>query len=395
MLKTSPFHARTAPLVRAQTWRRWAGYQMASAYDPHPDREYAAIRNAAGLIDVSPLFKYRITGKDAARLLDRMVTRDVKKLAVGQVYYTPWCDVHGKVIDDGTISRLDEGTYRLTSAESSWRWLRMNAVGMDVRVEDISESMGALSLQGPLSRAILQRLSPADFPALKYFRLVHTKVNDLPVTISRTGYTGDLGYEIWVEAPRAPELWDALIGVGTDYGIVPAGVWALDLARIEAGLIMLEVDYFSAHHALIEAQKSSPYEINLGWTVSPSKGPFNGRHALAAERKREPQWAFMGLEVEWESIERLFAEHRLPPHLSNIAWRTSAPVYRSGFQVGYASSGCWSPLLKKPLALAHLTAPHYAPGTHLQMEITVEHRRKLADVVVRKLPFFDPERKRA
>jgi aminomethyltransferase len=395
MLKTSPFHARTAPLVRAQTWRRWAGYQMASAYDPHPDREYAAIRNAAGLIDVSPLFKYRITGPDAARLLDRMVTRDVKKLAVGHVYYTPWCDVHGKVIDDGTISRLDEGIYRLTSAESSWRWLRMNAVGMDVRIEDISESMGALSLQGPLSRAILQQLSPADFTALKYFRLVHTQVNDLPVTISRTGYTGDLGYEIWVEAARALELWDALIGAGTDYGIVPAGVWALDIARIEAGLIMLEVDYYSAHHALIEAQKSSPYEINLGWTVSPSKGPFNGRRALAAERKREPQWAFTGLEVDWVSIERLFAEHGLPPHLSNIAWRTSAPVYRAGFQVGYASSGCWSPLLKKPLALAHLRAPHYAPGTRLQMEITVEHRRKLADVVVRKLPFFDPERKRA
>ena len=395
MLKTSPFHARTAPLVRAQTWRRWAGYQMASAYDPHPDREYAAIRNAAGLIDVSPLFKYRITGQDAARLLDRMVTRDVRKLAVGHVYYTPWCDLHGKVIDDGTISRLDEGTYRLTSAESSWRWLRMNAVGMDVRIEDISESMGALSLQGPLSRAILQRVSPADFSALKYFRLVHTKVNDLPVTISRTGYTGDLGYEIWVEADRAPELWDALITVGTEYGIVPAGVWALDIARIEAGLIMLEVDYYSAHHALIEAQKSSPYEINLGWTVSSSKGPFNGRSALAAERKREPHWAFTGLELDWESIERLYAEHRLPPHQSNIAWRTSAPVYRAGFQVGYASSGCWSPLLKKPLALAHLTAPHFTPGTRLQMEITVEHRRKLADAVVRKLPFFDPERKRA
>ena len=395
MLKTSPFHARTSPLVRAQTWRRWAGYQMASAYDPHPDREYAAIRNAAGLIDVSPLFKYRITGQDAVRLLDRMVTRDVRKLAVGHVYYTPWCDLHGKVIDDGTISRLDEGTYRLTSAESSWRWLRMNAVGMDVRIEDISESMGALSLQGPLSRAILQRVSPADFGALKYFRLVQTKVNDLPVTISRTGYTGDLGYEIWVEADRAPELWDALIAVGTEYGIVPAGVWALDIARIEAGLIMLEVDYYSAHHALIEAQKSSPYEINLGWTVSPSKGPFNGRSALAAERKREPQWAFMGLELDWESIERLYAEHRLPPHQSNIAWRTSAPVYRAGFQVGYASSGCWSPLLKKPLALAHLTAPHFTPGTRLQMEITVEHRRKLADAVVRKLPFFDPERKRA
>jgi aminomethyltransferase len=395
MLKTSPFHSRTAPLVRAQTWRRWAGYQMASAYDPHPDREYAAIRNAAALLDVSPLFKYRIGGRDAARLLDRMVTRDVAKLAIGQVYYTPWCDAEGKVVDDGTISRLDESTYRLTSAESSWRWLHMNAAGMQVTIEDISESMGALSLQGPLSRAVLQQVSPADLAALKYFRLVQTSVADLPVTISRTGYTGDLGYEIWVDAGRAPELWDALIAAGAGYGIVPAGVWALDLARIEAGLIMLEVDYYSAHHALIEAQKSSPYEINLGWTVSPTKGPFNGRRALAAERARGPAWAFVGLEVEWQSIERLFAEHRLPPHLSNIAWRTSAPVYRGGQQVGYASSGCWSPLLKKSLALAHLTAPHFTPGTRVQIEITVEHRRRQADAVVRKLPFFDPPRKRA
>src|SRR5262249_22950390 len=176
MLKTTPFHPRTAPLVRAQTWRRWAGYQMASAYDPHPDREYAAIRNAAALLDVSPLFKYRIAGRDAARLLDRMVTRDVMKLAIGQVYYTPWCDAHGKVVDEGTIGRLEEGTYRLTSAESSWRWLHMNAAGMQVTIEDVSEAMGALSLQGPLSRAVLQSVSPADFGNLKYFRLTQSTV---------------------------------------------------------------------------------------------------------------------------------------------------------------------------------------------------------------------------
>src|SRR6185503_6551183 len=203
MLKTTPLHARTAPLVRAQTWRRWAGFQVASAYEPHPDREYAAIRNAAGLLDVSPLHKYMITGRDAPRLLDRMVTRDVTKLAVGQVFYTPWCDVHGKVIDDGTISRLDESTYRLTSAEPNMRWLSMNAVGLDVTIEDVSERVGALALQGPRSRTILEQLSPADFSKLKYFRLVQTTVRDIPVTISRTGYTGDLGYELWVNAERA------------------------------------------------------------------------------------------------------------------------------------------------------------------------------------------------
>jgi glycine cleavage system T protein (aminomethyltransferase) len=395
MLKTSPFHPRTAPLVRAQTWRRWAGYQMASAYDPQPDREYASIRNAAALIDVSPLYKYLLTGRDAARLLDRMITRDVTKLGVGQVYYTPWCDAAGKVIDDGTVSRLDETTYRLTSADSSLRWLRMNAVGMDLDIEDVSEQVGALSLQGPLSRAVLQQLCAADLATLKYFRLVETTVAGIPATVSRTGYTGDLGYEIWVEATLAVMLWDALMLAGAPYGLAPVGVWGMDVARIEAGLIMLDVDYFSAHHALIEDQKSSPFEINLGWAVSAAKGPFNGRNALAAERARGASWGFVGLEVQWDSFASLFAAHHLAPHLSNVAWRASAPVYIAGQQVGYATSGCWSPLLKQSLALAHLRAPHFAPGTTVEMEVTVEHVRHRAAATVRKLPFFDPERKKA
>jgi aminomethyltransferase len=395
MLKTTPFHSRTAPLVRAQTWRRWAGYQMASAYDPHPDREYAAIRNAAALLDVSPLYKYRIGGRDAARLLDRTITRDVTKLKVGQVYYTPWCDAAGKVVDDGTVSRLDAGTYRLTSADSSLRWLHLNAGGMEVEIEDQSERVGALSLQGPLSRAILARVAATDLAALPYFRLVATTIAGLPVTISRTGYTGDLGYEIWVDAAHAEALWDALIAAGDGYGLTPAGVWALDIARIEAGLIMMDVDYYSAHHALIEARTSSPFEINLGWAVSATKGPYNGRAALAAERARGPRWSFVGLEVDWVSFERLFAAHHLPPQIPNVAWRASAPVYRGGFQVGYATSGCWSPLLKQSLALAHVDSAHAAPGTTLQLEVTVEHRRERADVTVRRLPFFDPPRKKA
>ncbi len=393
-LKTTPFHARTAPLVRAQTWRRWAGYQVASAYEPHPDREYAAVRNAAALLDVSPLYKYRVSGPGAARLLDRMVTRDVSKCRVGQVLYTPWCDAHGKVIDDGTISRLDEHTFRLTGAEPNLRWLSMNSVGLEVSIEDVSERTGALALQGPLSRAILQQLTPADLTALKYFRLVHTTVRDIRVTISRTGYTGDLGFELWVDADRATDLWDALIEAGTPYGITPAGIWALDLARIEAGLVMLDVDYFSAHRAVIEDQKSSPFELNLGWTVSADKGPYNGRRALRAEKARGPAWGFVGLDVDWESLEKVYAERGLPPQLPAVAWRTSAPVYKDGKQIGYATSGCWSPLLKKYLALAHVVAPHFHPGAAVELEVTVEHHRKRANAVVRKLPFFDPPRKK-
>jgi aminomethyltransferase len=380
--------------VRAQTWRRWAGYQMASAYDPHPDREYAAIRNSAALIDVSALYKYIITGPDAARLLDRMVTRDVMKCKVGQVLYTPWCDAQGKVIDDGTISRLDEGTYRLTSADSSLRWLGLNAVGLDVDIRDVSEQTGALALQGPLSRDILRQLAPADFDKLTYFRLVRTTIAGKPVTISRTGYTGDLGYELWIEREDAVQVWDALIAAGTPYGIVPCGIWAMDVARIEAGLIMLDVDYFSSHHAAIEDQKSSPYEINLGWTVSEKKGPFNGRRALRAEKARGPAWGFVGLTIDWNNFEAAYAARGLPPQITSIAWRASAPVLRSGKQVGYATSGCWSPLLKQSLALAHIQAPHFIDGTEVELELTVEHRRKRIGATVKALPFLDLERKR-
>lgn len=395
MLKSTPFHPRTGPLVRAQTWRRWNGFQVASAYDPHPDREYAAVRNGAALFDVSPLCKYLITGPDALRLLDRMVTRDVTKCAVGQVLYSPWCDVHGKVIDDGTISRLDERTWRLTSAEPQLRWLSMSAVGMDVFIDDISDCTGALALQGPLSRAILQALSPDDIGALRYFRLMHTTLGGVAATVSRTGYTGDLGYEIWVDAADSVALWDALMDRGAHFGIVPAGIWALDIARIEAGLVMADVDYHSAHRAHIEAQKSSPLELNLGWTVSPKKGPFTGRAALEIERARGPEWMFVGIAVNWESMEALYRRHGLPPQLPTVAWRTSTPIYRDGDQIGYASSGCWSPLLKEYLALAHLRAPHFEPGTPVQIEITVEHERRQAAAVVRKLPFFDPARKKA
>jgi len=395
MLKTSPFHARTAPLVRAQTWRRWAGYQMASAYDPHPDREVAAIRNAAALIDVSPLYKYRLAGRDAARLIDRMITRDVTKLKIGQVYYTPWCDAHGKVIDDGTVTRLEERVYRLTSADSSLRWLQMNAFGLEVEIEDHSERVGTLALQGPLARAVLTAAADTDVASLPYFRACQTSVRGVPVALSRTGYTGDLGYELWVESARALELWDALVAAGASYGLSPAGVWALDIARIEAGLIMLDVDYYSAHHALIEARKSSPLEINLGWAVSATKGPFNGRAALRAERSRGATWGFVGLEIDWRSFERLHAAHGLPPHVPNVAWRASAPVYADGVQVGYATSGCWSPLLKRLLALAHLRAPYFRPGTPLEIEVTVEHRRERALAAVHALPFYDPERKKS
>ena len=395
MLKTTPFHQRTAPLMLGQAWRRWAGHTVASSYDLLHDREYAAVRSAAALFDVSPLHKYLITGPDAGRLLDRMVTRDVKKCKVGQVIYTPWCDGHGKVIDDGTISRLGETTYRLTAAEPSLRWIDQNAFGLKVAVEEVSDALGALALQGPLSRTILNQVAEDSLDGLKYFRVMSTRIAGVSVDISRTGYTGDLGYELWIPAADAVKVWDRLVEVGFDYGIAPAGIYALDLVRIEAGLVMADVDYHSSHRALIEDQTSSPYELSLDWTVNLDKGPFNGRQALIADRQRGPAWRFVGIEVDWESLEGLYAVHGLPPSLPSVAWRTSTPIYRDDTQIGYASSGCWSPLLKKYLALAHIKAPHFAPDTRVEMEVTVEHHRRRAGAWIRKLPFFDPERKRA
>src|SRR5688572_17366958 len=359
MLNTTPFHERTAALCVSHAWRRWAGYIVASSYELSHEREYHAIRSAAALFDVSPLYKYSVRGKHAARLLDQVVTRNIESMKVGQVAYTPWCDAAGKVLDDGTIARLDETTFRMTAAEPNLRWLQDNAAGLEVAIEDVSESIAALSLQGPASRAILGEVD------LKYFRLTDAKVGRIPVTISRTGYTGDLGFELWTKAENALALWDALIEAGTPYGIVPAGMLALDVARIEAGLMLIDVDYVPARKALIEAQSSSPFELDLGWTVNLKKERFVGREALAAEAARGPQWQFVGIEIEWESLEGLYAEVGLATRLPPTAWRMSVPIYAGNEQAGYATSGGWSPLLKKYIALAHLQSKWAAPGTQL------------------------------
>ncbi|HEX6317696.1 MAG TPA: aminomethyltransferase family protein [Burkholderiales bacterium] len=393
MLKTTPFHERTAALCVSHAWRRWAGHVVASSYELSHEREYHAIRAAAALFDVSPLYKYRVEGKDAARLLDRVVTRNVLRAQVGQVLYTPWCDASGKVIDDGTVARLEEDEFRMTAAEPNLRWLDANALGLEVAIEDVSASLAAVSLQGPNSRAILEQLG--DIPPLKYFRLSPVTLRGIPVTLTRTGYTGDLGFEIWVGAESALPLWDALIDAGTAYGIQPAGMLALDVARIEAGLMLIDVDYVPANKALIENQKSSPYELDLGWAVNLDKEHFVGRQALAAEKERGPQWQFAGVEIGWEGLERLYSDVGLATRLPPTAWRMSVPIYSGVEQVGYATSGGWSPLLKKYITLAHLRAPWARPGTQLDMEITVEHRRRRAAARVVKKPFFDPERKRA
>jgi aminomethyltransferase len=392
----TPFHPRTGPLMEgSNAWRRWAGYFVASAYEPSHDREYAAIRNSAALIDVTPLWKYSVEGKHAERLLDRIATRDVAKCKVGQVQYTAWCDSHGKIIDDGTIQRLAGDRFRFTAADPSLRWLELNATGMDVRVRDASFSTAALAIQGPLARKILAAAAEGDIAGLKFFGITSAKIAGVPVDISRTGYTGDLGYELWIPSEQAVTVWDALTKAGAGYGLTPAGIWALDTARIEAGLIMAEIDYISAHKAIIPSQLSSPFEINLGWAVSLKKGDFVGKQALLREHEHGSAWQLVGIDVDWPSLEALYLAVDVPPRLPAVANRSSVPLYADERQVGYCSSSVWSPLLKKFIALAHVEQAFAAPGTRLDMEVTVEHHRKRALARTTALPFFNPERKRA
>lgn len=390
------FHDRTFPLCESLNYREWSGYYAVSAYEPHHEHEYNAIRNAAALIDISPLFKYRLTGRDATRLVDRIITRDMRKVTVGQVIYTPWCNENGKVIDDGTVSRLEQNTYRWTAADPSLRWFTQNAVGMDVQIEDISESVAALALQGPTSGRLLKQLvGDADIGSLKYFRVTKATIAGVPVEISRTGYTGDLGYEIWVPSNQAVKVWDALMDHGRAFDIHPAGMLALDVARIEAGLLLIDVDFNSSKKALIEEQKYSPFEMGLARLVNLDKGRFVGQAALKEEQKRGPAREIVGLAIDWTEVEKLYEDVGLPPAVSAIASRVAVPVFKDGTQIGKATSSTWSPTLKRMIALATIKRDHTKIGSRLQFEITVESVRHRVGATVVKMPFFNPKRKTA
>jgi aminomethyltransferase len=389
-------HARTFPLCESLNFREWSGYYAVSAYETHHEHEYNAIRNAAALIDVSPLFKYLISGRDASALVDRVITRDAYALSIGQVYYTPWCDEHGHVIDDGTVTRVSDDTFRWTAADPSLRWFTQNAAGLSVRIEDISDEVAALALQGPTSARLLETVvADADIRSLKYFRMTRGVIAGVPVEISRTGYTGDLGYEIWIPGNRAIDVWDALMMAGRPFDIQPAGMLALDVARVEAGLLLIDVDFNSSKKALIESQKYSPLEMGLGRLVQLDKRPFVGRAALVEEQRRGPARQIAGLAVDWPAVEKLYEDLGMAPQLSATASRVAVPVYRDGRQIGRATTTTWSPVLKKLIALATLDAPHFAEGTSVEFEMTIEAVRHRVPATVVKTPFFNPKRKTA
>ncbi len=396
----SPFHERTFPLCETYRFKDWAGRIAACAYDVNVEREYFALRQSAGLIDVSPLYKYHLSGPDAGAVLNRMVVRDISKLRVGRVAYCCWCDDQGMVIDDGTITRLAKKQFRITAAEPALDWLRKLATGGAVEVRDQSDDLAVLAIQGPRSQAVVSEALGKPLSQLKYFAAQSfsweppTSPQGIAGWVTRTGYSGDLGYEIWVDVNYALPLWDRLMEVGERHGLQPVGLDALDISRIEAGYLLHGIDYRGAHEEVRVAQRSTPFELGWDWMTHLDREDFVGRTALLQAR-RTPRLQLVGLELDFAAITKLYGEYDLPPHLPGSASREALPVYaHSGRQVGQVTSHTWSPVLKKALALASVEPSYAEVGSELQVEHTVDYDRRQVPATVSPLPFYNPPWKR-
>jgi aminomethyltransferase len=395
MPKPTPFHERLSALNEAYAWKEWSGYYAPCRFLTNHIYEYTALRRSAALIDVTPLFKYEARGPDAARFLSYVTVRDAVKLKVDRVTYCCWCDARGKIIDDGTLTRLADDRFLLTAAEPTFSWLMHLSRGFDVKIDDVSDRIATLALQGPKSRAVLEACtSGIDWVKLGFFGSAHGALGQAPVRVSRTGYTGDLGYEVWCENVNALSVFDAIVEAGRSYALRVCGLDALDMARVEAGFILLGVDYFSAPHCVRDERRSTPFEVGLGWTVQLEREPFMGSAALASEKDRGSRWELVGLETDWEDLERLYDGYGLPPALPGQASRVAVPLYLDGQRVGQATSHTWSPMLKRYLSLATVRAEVAQLGTELKVEHTVEYDRRTVKARVVKKPFYDPEHKK-
>jgi aminomethyltransferase len=385
-MKPTPFHPRTSELLDSYDWNEWSGWLSANVYDLNPTHEYLAIRTSCGVFDTSPLYKYQIQGRDASKLINRVITQDVTRYAVGKSMYSPWCDDKGKIIDDGIVAWVDDNSFRMTTAEPTLFWLEDNAINLDVSIEDITEAYAIMAFQGPYSREVLKRLTKADVNGLKYFSLMDIELAGIPITLSRTGFTGDMGYELWVEPDKAVALWDAIFEVGQDYRIRPFGDYALDIARIEAGLLLAKVDFNSS-------TKSTPLELGLSWAVKLGKDYFVGQKALIKDKKVGLKWNTVGLEVDLKSLESIYAKYGMPLSLPYRSWGEAVPVYSQGKLIGKATSGTWSPMLKKYIAIARMKPQYAKLGNQIEMEVTVDAERHNAKAKIVKMPFFNPSRK--
>jgi len=390
------FFPRQQELNTKLAWGEWSGYFSPAVYADFHDIEYNAVREAAAAIDTTPLYKYVVRGKDAGRLMDRVMTRDISKLRLDRVVYTPWCDEDGKLIDDGTIARIGQDEYRVTAADQMYRWFSMNATHLDVEVIDVTEDLAALALQGKLSREVLEEATGEDWSDVPYFGRRVTTIDGVEVDVTRTGYTGDRGYELWIPWDAGVRVWDAIFEAGQSYGIHPAGIRALDVCRVEAGLILAEVEFSSARHVTSPELKYSPFEVGLGRLVELGKASdFVGKRALQAEQRAGgPPRRLVGLELDWSGIEGLYAKHELAPAVSPMVHRDPVPVYKDGKQVGRATSITWGPTIKKMIGFGSIDKSLERLGARVSVEWSVEGERGKVGATVVKTPFLDLDRKR-
>jgi len=426
MIRTTPFHERTSALNETGLWEHWSNCLVAQRYQMSEKSEYFAIRNAAGLFDTSPLYKYRITGPDAERYLGGVLARDPRKCAVGHAQYTLWCDDRGFVIEDGVLLHVDENEYWLTAAEPNLAYFEGLLGRLDAKVEDMTEDWGVLSVQGPYARDLVTAVAP-DSKELPYFGLMRSKVGKVPVLVSRTGYTGDLGFEVWVPAADAIKVWDAVAAAGKGRGVVPFGMTALYMARIEAGLVLLDVDFHSSRFAWTDADRTTPIELGLGWMfrdLAPSTDgkstngrAANGKSANAAAassnghdprafigadairrelRERTSRWQLTGLVVDWRDYDRIYDAAGLIPPKDHTPIQDEYYIYDDDLrQLGYATSQMYSPMLQRHIALARVPLGLATPGSRVKLEMAVAHRYEYFDAQVARLPLFNPQRRTA
>lgn len=399
MIQHTPFHPRTAEANKTGLWSHWAGYLSADKYQMSDKFEYWAVRNSAGVIDTSPLFKYRIRGRDAERYLSGLLARDIRKCRPGQAHYTVWCDDGGWVLEDGVVLRMSDDDFLLTTARANMAFFGDQAEGLSVEVEDESAALGALALQGPYAREVLAQLAP-EMAEIGYFHLTPAKIGDAAVTISRTGYTGDLGYEIWVDADDAVEVWDRLFEIATPYGVIPAGQNALLMTRVEAGLILIDVDFESARFAWNDDQRSTPLELGMGWMLrdlAEEDRPFIGRRAIEREMaNKTSRWRTVGVVADWQDWNRVYTERGLIPPKDHSPHHGEHMLYDlDDRQVGWTPSFLYSPLLQRHIGIGRVEPGMAAAGTRLQLEVTIDHRYGMVGAEVTRLPFYNPSRKTA
>jgi aminomethyltransferase len=399
MIRTTPFHERTSALNETGLWEHWSNHLAAVRYQASDKFEYFAVRNSAGLFDSSPLYKYRITGPDAERFLAGIFIRDIRTCQPGHAQYTVWCDDRGFVVEDGVVLRLGKDEFLLTAAEPNLDYLERLVGRLDVAIEEVTADWGVLAVQGPRARDLLGTLTN-DVDGLPYFGLTNTKIGKVPVMVSRTGYTGDLGYEIWVPSGDALKLWDAVWAASRGWGVIPIGMTALYMARIEAGLVLLDVDFHSSRFAWTDADRTTPTELGLGWmlrNLDADDREFIGRDAIARElRDKTSRWKLSGLIVDWRDYDRIYGAAGLIPPKDHAPIQDEYYVYDDELnQLGYATSQMYSPMLQRHIALARVPLDRSTPGSRVKLELAVSHRYEYFDAEVARLPLFNPARRTA